>query len=44
MPMLQEEEISPNEYYKMVQTAKKKQRKRASKSNINNKEQEDSEW
>ena len=44
MPMLQEEEKSPNEYYKMVQTAKTKQRKRASKSNINNKEQEDSEW
>ena len=44
MPMLQEEEISPNEYYKMVQSAKKKQRKRASRSNNNNKEQENSEW
>lgn len=44
MPMLQEEEISPNEYYKMVQSAKTKQRKRASRSNNNNKEQEDSEW
>ena len=44
MPMLQEEEISPNEYYKMVQSAKKKPRKRASRSNNNNNEQEDSEW
>lgn len=40
MPMLQEEEISPNEYYKMVQSAKTKQRKRASRSNNNNNEQE----
>jgi len=44
MPMLQEEEISPNEYYKMVQSAKTKQRKRASRSNNNNNHQEDSEW
>ena len=44
MPMLQEEEISPNEYYKMVQSAKTKQRKRASRSSNNNNEQEDSEW
>ena len=44
MPLLQEEEISPNEYYKMVQSAKTKQRKRASRSNNNNNEQEDSEW
>ena len=44
MPMLQEEEISPNEYYKMVQSAKTKQRKRASRSNNNNNEQENSEW
>ena len=44
MPLLQEEEISPNEYYKMVQSAKTKQRKRASRTNNNNKEQEDSEW
>ncbi len=42
--LLQEEEISPNEYYKMVQSAKTKQRKRASRSNNNNNEQEDSEW
>jgi len=44
MPMLQDEELSPNEYYKMVQSAKTKQRKRASRSNANNKKQEDSEW
>ena len=44
MPLLQEEEISPNEYYKMVQSAKAKQRKRASRSNKNNNRQEDSEW
>ena len=44
MPMLQEEEISPNEYYRMVQSAKAKQRKRASRSNNNNIRQEESEW
>lgn len=44
MPLLQEEGISPNEYYKMVHSAKAKQRKRASRSNNNNNEQEDSEW
>ena len=44
MPLLQEEEISPNEYYKMVQSAKTKQRKRESRSNNNLNEQEDSEW
>lgn len=42
-PMLQEEEISPNEYYKLVHSAKAKQRKRASRSNNNN-VQEESEW
>ena len=44
MPMMQEEEISPNEYFKMVQSAKTKQRKRASRSSNNKKEQEDTEW
>ncbi len=44
LPMLQEEEISPNEYYRMVQSAKTKQRKRASRSSNNNNEQEGSEW
>ena len=43
-PLLQEEEISPNEYYKMVQSSKTKQRKRASRRNSNNNEQEESEW
>lgn len=42
-PLLEEEEISPNEYYKLMHSAKAKQRKRASKSNTNNK-QEVSEW
>lgn len=44
MPLLQEEEISPNEYYRMVQSAKPKQRKRASRSNNYKNEQEDAEW
>jgi len=44
MSMLQEEEISPNEYYKMVQSSKSQQRKRASRSNNNNNQQEESEW
>lgn len=44
MPMLLEEEISPNEYYRMVQSAKPKQRKRASRSNNYKNEQEDAEW
>ena len=43
MPLLQEEEISPNEYYKMVHSAKVKQRKRASRSTISN-HQEEQEW
>lgn len=43
LPLVEEEEISPNEYFKMMQSAAKKKRKRASKSNIINK-QEDSEW
>lgn len=30
-PLLQEEEISPNEYYKLVHSTKRKQRKRASR-------------
>lgn len=43
-PMLQEEEMSPNEYYKLVHSAKAKMRKRASKSNNNTNQQEESEW
>lgn len=44
LPLIEEEEISPNEYFKLVQSAKTKQRKRASKSNANNNQQEVSEW
>lgn len=43
VPLLQEEEISPNEYYRLTHSTKTKQRKRASKS-IHAKQQEDSEW
>lgn len=43
LPLVEEEEISPNEYFKMMQSAAQKKRKRASKKNIINK-QEDSEW
>lgn len=43
LPLLEEEEISPNEYFKLVHSAKAKQRKRASKSNTNN-QQVESEW
>lgn len=42
-PLLQEEEISPNEYYKIVHSAKASQRKRASRSNKND-NQEESGW
>lgn len=42
VPLLQEE-ISPNEYYRLTHSTKTKQRKRASKS-IHAKQQEDSEW
>lgn len=43
LPLLEEEEISPNEYFKMVQNAKTRQRKRASRRNTD-KRQEESEW
>lgn len=43
LPLLEEEEISPNEYYKLVHSAKTKRRKRASRSNTNM-QQEESEW
>ena len=43
LPLLEEEEISPNEYFKMVQSEKTKKRKRASKSHTDN-GQEVSEW
>lgn len=45
LPLIEEEQISPNEYFKMVQGNTKNKRRRASKSNnININEQEDSEW
>ena len=45
LPLIEEEQISPNEYFKMVQGNTKNKRKRASKNNnININEQEDSEW
>lgn len=43
LPLIEEEEISPNEYFKMVHLAKSKPRKRASKRKTN-KPQEVSEW
>lgn len=43
LPLLEEDEISPNEYFEMVHSAKRKQRRRASKSVINN-QLETSEW
>ena len=43
LPLVEEEEISPNEYFKLVHSAKRKQRRRASKSVINN-QLETSEW
>lgn len=43
LPLLEEEEISPNEYFRLVHSAKSKQRKRASKSN-SLKTKEESEW
>ncbi|MCF0177098.1 MAG: helix-turn-helix domain-containing protein [Bacteroidaceae bacterium] len=43
LPLVEEEEISPNEYFKLVHSTKTKQRKRASKSSTNS-QQEESEW
>ncbi len=43
LPLVEEELINPNEYFKMMQANAKKRRLRASKSNGVNK-QEDSEW
>ena len=43
LPLVEDEQISPNEYFKMMQANAKKKRLRASKSNGVNK-QEDSEW
>lgn len=43
LPLVEEEEISPNEYFKMMQSTQKKTRKRASKSKLATK-QEELEW
>lgn len=45
-PMLEDEELSPNEYYRIVQETKKKERKRALKAVSDNKtdNKEESEW
>lgn len=43
LPLVEEEEISPNEYFKLVHSAKPRQRRRASKSVIDN-QQEKSVW
>ena len=41
--LVEEEQMSPNEYYYMVQSSKTKQRKRAV-GKLNNTKQEESEW
>ena len=43
LPLLQEEEISPREYFKLVKSAKSQQRKRAS-GKRNNKKEEEPKW
>lgn len=41
--LVEEEQLSPNEYYRLVQASKTKQRKRAM-GRLNNTKQEESEW
>ena len=41
--LIEEEQLSPNEYYEMVHSAQKKMRKRAM-GQINGKSKEESEW
>ena len=44
-PLVEEEEISPNEYYKLVHSAQAKKRKRASRSaNKTTSQEEEPEW
>lgn len=44
-PMVEEEQMSPNEYYEFVNSAKKKRRKRATKTKLDNfNNTEGSEW
>lgn len=42
--LVEEEEMSPNEYYEFVNTAKKKSRKRATSVRNPNNDSKDSEW
>lgn len=42
--LVEEEEMSPNEYYEFVNTTKKKSRQRAKSLKIKNNDNEDSEW
>ena len=43
LPLIEEEQISPNEYYKMVYSVSAHQRKRAA-GKINNRKEERQEW
>jgi len=43
-PLVEDEEISPNEYYQLVHSAGVKTRKRASRKNADRKEEEASQW
>ena len=43
MPLVEEEQLSPSEYYELVQKTENRQRKRAS-GKVNNDVKEDSEW
>ena len=42
-PLIEEEQLSPNEYYELMKSTKKRQRKRAV-SKYNKSQMEDSEW
>ena len=42
-PLVEEEQLSPNEYFQLVQSSKNYQRKRAA-GKLNEKHQEESEW
>ena len=43
-PLLEDEGLSPNEYYELTKLVKKKERKRASKSSYSNNKIEESQW
>ena len=44
LPLVQEEEISPNEYFKLMHSERKTQQRRRASKSANIKKQEDSEW